>query len=637
MARSHFLTGLTAQALLWSVLLLAVPGGMAWLVQDHLAEEARLEAAALGQLSHLLAAILVYNPDTREELADRPGTALFVHQLPGYLTIDGNADDWAELQDLAVHFGTVNTLEVRRPYSEDSNSFDLVAATDQFDLFLLVTVSDDRVVYRDPNNLSVHRNDHLQMAFIDGDQIYQRYTFAPAQPGPADAFEVGPVESGSRARRTNEQIEARWQPTDNGYRVEIRIPLDLLSPPRFALTVNDVDDPTQRVISSIVGTAATSYPEELGQLGMPAARTRRLLQQHLPPNHTAMVQDPAGNRLASIGEAGSESDHRETVPITLADRRLGTLTVTAASIVQVQPRDYLLAAALYLTAVTVLLMFVRLIGWRLVALRRRIQGASDNRGRVHSVPATPHAPDEIGDLNRAFDRVSERLQQYTRYLERLSGRLAHELRTPVTVIRSSLDNVPADSPDAIYVDRARQGVERLATILNQMTEASRLEEVMNVTETGYFDLEQLLRTLVLSYRQAFPDTHFELDIEASLAPIDGLPDLIAQMLDKLVNNAIEFAAPETAIRIRLTREADWAVLRVSNSGPALPEGAAGDLFDSMVSVRDTADGTHLGLGLYIAKLVAEFHGGTIAATNREDASGVIVTVRLPLFRIVSRR
>jgi signal transduction histidine kinase len=87
------------------------------------------------------------------------------------------------------------------------------------------------------------------------------------------------------------------------------------------------------------------------------------------------------------------------------------------------------------------------------------------------------------------------------------------------------------------------------------------------------------------------------------------------------------------IQIRLERDERGARLIVSNDGPLLPPEIADRLFDSMVSVRPQHAAPrepHLGLGLYIVRLVAEFHGGSAHAANRADASGVEVTVALPL-------
>jgi two-component system sensor histidine kinase ChvG len=112
----------------------------------------------------------------------------------------------------------------------------------------------------------------------------------------------------------------------------------------------------------------------------------------------------------------------------------------------------------------------------------------------------------------------------------------------------------------------------------------------------------------------------------------GSPDLMAQLLDKLVDNALGFARSGTPVRVGLEREAGTASLSVENQGPALPEQMRGRLFESMVSIRPAAgEGEpHLGLGLYIVRLIAGFHGGTATARNREDGDGVVVGVSLPL-------
>lgn len=112
--------------------------------------------------------------------------------------------------------------------------------------------------------------------------------------------------------------------------------------------------------------------------------------------------------------------------------------------------------------------------------------------------------------------------------------------------------------------------------------------------------------------------------------LSGVPDLIAQMLDKLVENACEYATPGTPVEIILQDADNDVTLRVRNLGAALPPDMQDRLFESMVTVKSGAvsDVPHLGLGLYIVKLIARFHHGTAGAANRDDAPGVEVTVRL---------
>jgi signal transduction histidine kinase len=114
----------------------------------------------------------------------------------------------------------------------------------------------------------------------------------------------------------------------------------------------------------------------------------------------------------------------------------------------------------------------------------------------------------------------------------------------------------------------------------------------------------------------------------------GAPDLIAQMLDKIVENAVDFSPKGETIEIGIVvREGD-ALLTVSNVGPQLPETMQGQLFESMISVRDRAEtvraAPHLGLGLFMVRLIAEFHRAKAAARNRPEGDGVVIEVTFPL-------
>jgi two-component system sensor histidine kinase ChvG len=153
-----------------------------------------------------------------------------------------------------------------------------------------------------------------------------------------------------------------------------------------------------------------------------------------------------------------------------------------------------------------------------------------------------------------------------------------------------------------------------------------------------FELTQVLKGCFEGYDHAFADQQFELSIETDELKVTGIADLFAQMLDKLVDNAVQFSSATQPVILRLTCEDDMAVLRISNSGPALPATMADQLFDPMISVRsnDQREDSHLGLGLHVARLITEFHGGTITLSNREDREGAVVTVRLPLLRLTSK-
>ena len=167
-----------------------------------------------------------------------------------------------------------------------------------------------------------------------------------------------------------------------------------------------------------------------------------------------------------------------------------------------------------------------------------------------------------------------------------------------------------------------------------MSEARRLEEALDEDEIVRFNLVEAVKGCVEGYCLAFPGQVFEMKIEAEDVPVTGIPELIAQCLDKIVDNAVEFSTAPT-IRVSLTIEDNWALVRVMNEGPELPAARIGSLFESMVSVRQTGV-DHLGLGLYVAKTIIEYHGGEITLKNNDDLTGVVTAVRLPILRLTAK-
>jgi len=328
-------------------------------------------------------------------------------------------------------------------------------------------------------------------------------------------------------------------------------------------------------------------------------------------------------------------------PIFLGDDIVGAVLVqeTTDSIVLFRQSELerLLLFMLVLTAaaLTILLVFATRLASRVRGLHRQAEAAIDPHGRITGAIAPSQAGDELGDLSRTMASVLERLRGYNAYLEAMAGRLSHELRTPVAVVRSSLDNLKTQKlPDdtRVYVERAGEGVERLSRLISRLSEGTRLERMLESAERERFDLAAVVAGCVEGYRVAYAGRRFELATPDAPLNVLGVPDAFAQLLDKLVENAVDFAPPESAIRVSLARSGYMAVLAVENDGPPLPEPTISALFDSMVTMRQpggTGDAVHLGLGLFIVRLVAEFHKGSAQATNLEGGRGVRFEVKIP--------
>jgi dedicated sortase system histidine kinase len=278
----------------------------------------------------------------------------------------------------------------------------------------------------------------------------------------------------------------------------------------------------------------------------------------------------------------------------------------------------------------VLLGYASWLSARIRQLSSAAERALDEKHVRTSLPSAL-AGDEIGDLSRSFSSVLQQLGNYNDYLQTLASKLSHELRTPLTIVKSSLENLEHESlskESAVYTARAKEGVERLRKILSAMSEASRTEELIENVEPEKFDLDKVLESTLAAYADAWPERRFSYLNRSTDANVFGSPELVIQMLDKLADNAVDFSTVGDEIQVALDSNPEYAEISIFNPGPSLPDNMRTQLFHSMVSVRGGDGKRHLGLGLYVARLIAEGHNGSISADNTDG--GVTFTVSLPL-------
>ena len=295
-------------------------------------------------------------------------------------------------------------------------------------------------------------------------------------------------------------------------------------------------------------------------------------------------------------------------------------------------------AVAFFSTMIILLFYASWLSWRISRLNRVAAQAIDAKGTI-VWPAGDwpdwQRRDELGDLSRGYKTLLVRVQEYHEYLRTLSNTLSHELRTPIAVVKSSLENLVQVEDDAsrkAYSERAYEGVSRLSAILNAMSSANRIEESLADAEFEQVDLCVLLESLVAIYNDVYSDCDIVLVNQVPLAQMLISEELFVQMMDKLIDNAVGFSLPSTPIVISLYQQKGGFAIDVENSGPLLPDAMQDQLFGSMVSVRQSAskDGeTHLGLGLYVVRLIVDFHRGKVEANNRNDGSGVVFSLSFP--------
>jgi signal transduction histidine kinase len=567
--------------------------------------------------------------------------------------LDGYSEDWPRVPTAWKYFT-----------SGEHRRFGILTGVYERMLFVLLEVHDEHPLFDAPGTNVLDPaifGDRVWLGFEDPQGVQQQVFLAATGPGSVTARRVEIGEYGQRTAPIEPRIRGAWQTTSQGYRIELRVPLSMLGR-GFGVLVDDRD--ARGALPVSYGSLRSDDLHTLGRLIVAAPELTSYLAQFLQPGLKLSLSAPDGDVLAradALAQAGAlrpespllarlyrrfvdRPGERQLIessaPIYDRDHRdvIGTLSVTQSAQRWIHLRDHALTRMLNfalitsLVAVTAMFAFAAWLALRLARLRQASESALTGTDLVTSFPETG-AADELGDVARGFATLLSRLNEYTSYLRTLAGKLAHEIRTPLTIVRSSLDNLESEqvSPAAReYVARARQGSERLNAILIAMGAATRVEEAIGSAERVHFDLVPVLASAVAAYGGAFPGRTFRAELADEVVMLDGAPDLIVQMLDKLVDNAVDFTAAGALITVRLRLEALAAVIEVDNPGPPLPPHIEGRLFESLWQSRPDADSRpHFGLGLYIVRLIAKFHGGEASARNLPDGSGVRFLVRLP--------
>jgi two-component system, OmpR family, sensor histidine kinase ChvG len=605
---------------------------------------------------------------------------LYVFPLHNQPLLDGYREDWG----LAVGPRPM-------PTSAGLGARVQAGATERY-LFIYLEVDDPTF---DPQPSDVHpeqdRFDRVDVVLQGPDGALESYFFATSAPGLIEAQTTVKGDDGEVRAAAEPRIQAFWLQTSRGYHLEIRIPRSLtgsrlwieasdgagsgkagfmgaasLRGGQLFLATPGLDELLGTFISP--GTRATVVDTnglKLGSVGslalkrdeeQPAAGDvwyRRFMAgdtsqwpvQISAPDHLegkSVTDALAGHRSAEWlrADPSRASLLSAAAPIMLGGRTMGAVVLEQPGDQLLELRDralfHLFKLTLLATALAVAIAFgvASWISVRIGRLRLAADTAVTNEGRIRLDMPESGRTDEIGALSRAFARLLARLSEHTHYLRTLGGKLSHELRTPLTIVRSSLDNLESEGvrPDQRgYVTRAREGVLRLQAILSALGAASRVEESIKQTERVRFDLKELLQSAVEGYRDGFRAARIELDLPPDACFMHGAPDLIVQMLDKLVENAVDFCSAPGMITVRLVRVGSRYEIAVANDGPPIPPDLLGRLFESLFEHRQGVDDKpHFGLGLYIVRLVAEFHGGQAVAANRPDGGGATFTVVLPL-------
>jgi len=241
---------------------------------------------------------------------------------------------------------------------------------------------------------------------------------------------------------------------------------------------------------------------------------------------------------------------------------------------------------------------------------------------------------EMRILGKSFTDMKEALEG-KKYVENYVQTLAHELKSPISAVKGALeilrDNPPLEKQKK-FLENIRQENERMQNTVEKMLELSSLEsrhELKNIQDT---DIVKIAESLIASFANFAKSRDLNFSTEFPDKPLVCKCEsfLISMALSNLIQNAVDFTPPGKEIKIRIYSEKGMAVFEVVNSGPEIPDYAIGRLFEKFYSLpRPDSGKKSSGLGLSIAKEVAELHGGKISVSNLPEG-GVRAVISIPI-------
>jgi two-component system sensor histidine kinase ChvG len=345
----------------------------------------------------------------------------------------------------------------------------------------------------------------------------------------------------------------------------------------------------------------------------------------------ALAQGGAPVKGRRITETG-EQVISVSLPIKRVRAVLGVLTLEAGDVDQIIARERanLLPFILIAVAVTLLssVLLTVLVARPVLRLARAADRVKAARARSISLPDLARRDDEIGDLSRSLESMTDTLSERMDAIERFAADVAHEIRNPLTSIRSAVETLDlvGDGPGrARLMGILKQDVGRLDRLVTDISNASRLDAELSRDAPRPIDLGRLLTDIVNVYEaSARPG---EVTVALSLPAgdptvIPGREGPLGQVFRNLIDNARSFSPAGGAVRVTLIRDQGRARVTVEDDGPGIPPDNLETVFERFYTSRPkgAAFGGNSGLGLSIARQIVQAHGGEVHAENRAGAS-----------------
>ena len=319
-----------------------------------------------------------------------------------------------------------------------------------------------------------------------------------------------------------------------------------------------------------------------------------------------------------------------SIPIQHVKAVLGVLTLEARDVDEIIAAERAALLPFILIAISVSLISSLLLNRLIAHPVRRLARAADRvrlaRARAISVPDISRRDDELGDLSRSLEDMTHALSERTDAIERSAAAVAHEIRNPLTSLRSAVETLGlVEEPTAR--DRLmavlQNDVQRLDRLVTDISNASRLDAELSRETPTPVDLRRLISDVVSLYqatvRTGEPGVVFTPSDGVEPVMVSGQEGALGQVLRNLIDNARSFSAPDGEVRVGLSRQRGRAFITIDDDGPGIPPENLESIFERFYTSRPkgAAFGGNSGLGLSIVRQIVVAHEGSVRAENRK--------------------
>ena len=342
--------------------------------------------------------------------------------------------------------------------------------------------------------------------------------------------------------------------------------------------------------------------------------------------HAGMRRGESGARVVSV-----------SIPIQHVRAVLGVVTLEASDVDAIIAREraalipFILIAILVTLASSLLLN--SLVAQPVLRLARAADRVRQNRAGEISLPDLARRDDEVGDLTRSLEDMTQALSERMGAIESFAADVAHEIRNPLTSLRSAVETLDlvGDGPARErLLGILKNDVQRLDRLVTDISNASRLDAELSRDAPKRVDFGRLIGDILGLYQATAKPAEvgvvFSPPDEPGVFAVLGREGPLGQIVRNLVDNARSFSPPGSAVTVSLERARGEVVVSVVDQGPGIPQENLETVFERFYTSRPrgAAFGGNSGLGLSIARQIAEAHGGRLTAANRLDPDGRII-------------